>query len=190
MKLLQILRKDGQLTCVIIHSIAAAKCDKTAVEARYFHEAQCFVKTYIYHLVANLLRFHSGTVYSCVLVTSIMGSTCISLEDLDLRRLLEREERPTGNCYADTDSFNNTTMTSTTSSTADEGDGFIFVRGGTAGLVLANPCTAGPEFSVLVIEAGSDRLGDTKIKKAGLGTTLYNDRSPYWRLFNRATSMC
>lgn len=110
--------------------------------------------------MANLLGLHSGTVYSFVLVTSIMGSTCISLEDLDLRRLLGREGRATGNCYADIDSFNNTTMTSTTSSTADEGDGFIIVRGGTAGLVLANPFTADPEVSVLVFETGSDRLGN------------------------------
>ena len=39
-------------------------------------------------------------------------------------------------------------MTSTTSSTADEGVNFFIFEQGTAGLMLANPFTADPEISV------------------------------------------
>ena len=68
-------------------------------------------------------------------------------------------------------------------SSSRSGDGnvdFIIVGGGTSGLVLANRLTADPQVSVLVIEAGSDRLKDPKITMPGLVTTLYNDQAYDW----------
>ena len=62
----------------------------------------------------------------------------------------------------------------------DAGFDFIIVGGGTAGLVLANRLTADPKVSVLVIEAGSDRLKDPRITTPGLATTLYDDPTYDW----------
>ena len=71
-------------------------------------------------------------------------------------------------------------MASVPSSSGDGDVDFIIVGGGTAGLVLANRLTADPQVSVLVIEAGSDRLKDPKITIPGLVTTLYNDQAYDW----------
>ena len=71
-------------------------------------------------------------------------------------------------------------MTPTTASLNDAGFDFIIVGGGTAGLVLANRLTADPKVSVLVIEAGSDRLEDPRITTPGLATTLYDDPTYDW----------
>lgn len=80
-------------------------------------------------------------------------------------------------------------MTSTTSSINDAGFDFIIVGGGTAGLVLANRLTADPKVSVLVIEAGSDRLKDPKITTPGLATTLYDDSTYDWS-FDTVPQVC
>ncbi|KAL8695939.1 MAG: hypothetical protein Q9201_007896 [Fulgogasparrea decipioides] len=71
-------------------------------------------------------------------------------------------------------------MTPLPSLTIDEAFDFIIVGGGTAGLVLANRLTTDPNISVLLIEAGSDRLVDPKIVTPGLATTLYNDPTYDW----------
>lgn len=71
-------------------------------------------------------------------------------------------------------------MASVPSLSGDGNVDFIIVGGGTAGLVLANRLTADPQVSVLVIEAGSDRLKDPKITTPGLATTLYNDQAYDW----------
>ncbi|KAL9005109.1 MAG: hypothetical protein Q9188_002097 [Gyalolechia gomerana] len=65
--------------------------------------------------------------------------------------------------------------------TADDGGfDFIIVGGGTSGLVLANRLTEDPHNSVLVLEAGTDRLKDPKITTPGLLTQLYNDPQYDW----------
>ena len=52
---------------------------------------------------------------------------------------------------------------------------FVIVGGGTAGLVLAARLTEDPKVSVVVLEAGDNRLEDPKINIPGLATTLYDD---------------
>ncbi len=136
--------------------------------------------------MAYLLELYSGIVCCFVFAILNLEIACSSSENLDLRSLLEREGRSTGTYYADADSFNNTRMTPTTSSTADEGVDFIIARGGTAGLVLANRLTADPDVSVLV---GSDRLEDSKIKTPGLVATLYNGPSHDWS-FETVPQVC
>ena len=57
---------------------------------------------------------------------------------------------------------------------------YIVVGAGTAGLVVANRLTADSHVSVLVIEAGSDRLNDPKITTPGLLTLTYDDPQYDW----------
>lgn len=71
-------------------------------------------------------------------------------------------------------------MVSTTSSLNDAAFDFIVVGGATAGLMLVNRLTADPKVSVLVIEAGSDRLKDPRITNPELATTLYDDPTYDW----------
>ena len=56
----------------------------------------------------------------------------------------------------------------------------IIVGGGTAGLVLASRLTEDPGSTVLVVEAGGNRLGDLKIDTPGFVGKLYNHPSYDW----------
>lgn len=80
-------------------------------------------------------------------------------------------------------------MSLTMSSGGDGSFDYIIIGGGTAGLVLANRLTTDPNVSVLVLEAGSDRLSDLKIITPGLATTLYNDPTYDW-CFNTVPQVC
>ncbi|RDW94231.1 GMC family oxidoreductase [Aspergillus mulundensis] len=59
---------------------------------------------------------------------------------------------------------------------------FIIVGGGTAGLVLAHRLSADPTATVLVLEAGSNKLDDPRIKIPGLAATTYEDPEFDWNL--------
>ncbi|KAL8759407.1 MAG: hypothetical protein Q9199_000776 [Rusavskia elegans] len=71
-------------------------------------------------------------------------------------------------------------MSSNNDSIAEKSFDYIIIGGGTAGLVLANRLTADPHVSILVIEAGSDRLKDPKITTPGLLTLTYDDPQYDW----------
>lgn len=71
-------------------------------------------------------------------------------------------------------------MAQDASSIEDEAFDFIIIGGGTAGLVLANRLTIDPKVSVLVIEAGADRLKDPKVTTPGLVSLLYDDPKYDW----------
>ncbi|KAL8725087.1 MAG: hypothetical protein Q9166_007581 [cf. Caloplaca sp. 2 TL-2023] len=73
-------------------------------------------------------------------------------------------------------------MSPSESPVTDKAFDYIIIGGGTAGLVLANRLTADPHVSVLVIEAGSDRLKDPKITTPGLLTLTYDDPQYDWSL--------
>ena len=75
------------------------------------------------------------------------------------------------------------------SSSDDRDFDFIIVGGGTAGLVLAHRLSTDPKVSVLVIEAGGNRLGDPKISTPGLCTTLYDDPNYDWS-FDTVPQVC
>ncbi|KAF8855124.1 alcohol oxidase [Acephala macrosclerotiorum] len=73
------------------------------------------------------------------------------------------------------------TDTSSISSLSDSYD-FIVVGGGTAGLCLAARLTEDPKITVLVIEAGANKLEDPKILTPGLGWAMYDNAEYDWCL--------
>ncbi|PYI00085.1 alcohol oxidase [Aspergillus ellipticus CBS 707.79] len=75
-------------------------------------------------------------------------------------------------------------MTADTSSVSDLHPvyNYIVVGGGTAGLVVANRLTEDPAVSVLVLEAGSNRVNDPRITTPGLAGSLYSDPEFDWCL--------
>ncbi|KAL4994047.1 hypothetical protein BDV10DRAFT_199068 [Aspergillus recurvatus] len=57
---------------------------------------------------------------------------------------------------------------------------FIIVGGGTAGLVLANRLSVDPAVRVLVLEAGTNRLDDPRVKIPGLAATTFENPEFDW----------
>ncbi|CAI7656416.1 unnamed protein product [Penicillium pancosmium] len=57
---------------------------------------------------------------------------------------------------------------------------FIIVGGGTAGLVVANRITEDPQTRVLVLEAGTNRLGDPRITVPALSLQAFEDPDFDW----------
>lgn len=69
-----------------------------------------------------------------------------------------------------------------TSSVADlhEQYDYVIVGGGTSGLVVASRLSEDPTVSVLVLEAGSNRLDDPRIAAPGLASSTFSDPDFDW----------
>ncbi|KAJ5725511.1 CAZyme family AA3 [Penicillium malachiteum] len=63
---------------------------------------------------------------------------------------------------------------------------FIVVGGGTAGLVVASRITEDPNLSVIVLEAGTNRLGDPRLTVPGLGVATFEDPDFDWNFRSTA----
>ena len=59
---------------------------------------------------------------------------------------------------------------------------FVVVGGGTAGLVVACRLSENPKVHVLVLEAGSDRMGDPRIDVPALWRSVMGDPDFDWNL--------
>jgi choline dehydrogenase-like flavoprotein len=57
---------------------------------------------------------------------------------------------------------------------------YIVVGGGTSGLVVASRLTENPAISVLILEAGANRVKDPRIAAPGLAATTYFDPDFDW----------
>lgn len=57
---------------------------------------------------------------------------------------------------------------------------YVVVGGGTSGLVVASRLTEDPSCSVLVLEAGANRVDDPRIAAPGLAATTYFDPDFDW----------
>mgnify|MGYP000882235173 CR=1 FL=1 len=79
--------------------------------------------------------------------------------------------------------------TSSTTGLEQQPFDFIVVGGGTAGLVVASRLTEDPETSVLVLEAGSNRVNDPRIMIPGLAASTYFDPDFDW-CFSSTPQVC
>jgi choline dehydrogenase-like flavoprotein len=57
---------------------------------------------------------------------------------------------------------------------------YIIVGGGTSGLVVASRLTEDPVVSVLVLEAGGNRIHDPRIAAPGLAASTFSDPEFDW----------
>ena len=75
----------------------------------------------------------------------------------------------------------NTTRVSDTSTTnLSELYDYIIVGGGTAGLVVASRLSEDADTTVLVLEAGANRLSDPRIMIPGAAVSMYEDPDFDW----------
>lgn len=58
---------------------------------------------------------------------------------------------------------------------------YVVVGGGTAGLVVASRLTEDQDVTVLVLEAGADRLDDNRITTPGLALMTWDNPDFDWR---------
>lgn len=58
---------------------------------------------------------------------------------------------------------------------------YVVVGGGTSGLVVASRLTEDPNVTVLVLEAGADRLSDSRITTPGLALTTWGNPDFDWQ---------
>ncbi|KAJ5766322.1 uncharacterized protein N7511_003938 [Penicillium nucicola] len=70
--------------------------------------------------------------------------------------------------------------TESTAGLANASYDFVIVGGGTAGLVVANRLTEDPNISVLVLEAGTNRINDPRINVPGLAMAAFEHEDFDW----------
>ena len=58
---------------------------------------------------------------------------------------------------------------------------YVIIGGGTSGLVVASRLTEDPTVTVLVLEAGSDKVDDPRIFTPGLAVALWDNPEFDWQ---------